>query len=169
MRRASAAAALLLPLEAAWPSSSAERALSFVHTHTGERLSTVYFRDGRYVDSELARINYVLRDFRTEEVHPIAPGVLDILAELRTRTGRDTPFQLISGYRSPATNAALRSHSTGVAEHSLHMQGRAIDLRLEGFPTARLHQLALAMQRGGVGFYPGSDFVHLDNGPVRFW
>jgi uncharacterized protein YcbK (DUF882 family) len=148
-----------------------ERRLSFVHTHTGERLSTVYFRDGNYLPAELERINHLLRDFRTGDVHAIDPGVLDILTDLRGLCDRDTPYEVISGYRSPATNAALRSrsHSAGVAEHSLHMQGRAVDVRLEGFLTARLHELALGLHRGGVGFYPRSDFVHIDNGRVRCW
>ena len=119
--------------------------------------------------AELARINWLMRDFRTGDVHPIDPGVLDILSELRTLADRDAPFEVICGYRSPQTNALLHSRSSGVAEHSLHLQGRAIDVRLSGFSTARLQQLALGMNRGGVGFYAASDFVHLDNGRVRHW
>jgi uncharacterized protein YcbK (DUF882 family) len=164
-----ASAAALWWSGTAWARADDERRLAFVHTHTGERLSCVYFRDGNYISTELARITHLLRDFRTGETHPIDPGVLDILADLRGLCERATPYEVISGYRSPATNAALRSHSDGVAEHSLHMQGRAIDVRLEGFPTARLHELALGMHRGGVGFYPHSDFVHVDNGRVRAW
>jgi uncharacterized protein YcbK (DUF882 family) len=160
---------VLLPLRALCAPAPAVRTLSFVHTHTGEQLSSVYFRDGAYLQAQLQRISHLLRDFRTGEVHPIEPATLDILADLRALSGRDAPYEVISGYRSPATNAALRSHSDGVAEHSLHMQGRAVDVRLEGFPTARLHELALGMQRGGVGFYPGSDFVHIDDGRVRSW
>jgi uncharacterized protein YcbK (DUF882 family) len=146
-----------------------KRLLSFDHTHTGESLSVVYFQEGTYQAPGLERINHLLRDFRTEEVHPIDPRTLDILFDLQTLADRDEPFQVISGYRSPQTNAALRGRSSGVAEHSLHMQGRAIDVRLGGFSTRRLHELARQMGRGGVGFYPQSDFVHLDNGPVRFW
>jgi uncharacterized protein YcbK (DUF882 family) len=162
-------AAMLAPLGAAWARPLEQRSLSFVHTHTGERLSSVYFQDGRYQSAELGRINQLLRDFRTGEVHAIDAGTLDILADLRMLADRDAPYEVISGYRSPQTNAALRRHSSGVAENSLHIQGRAIDVRLSGFPTSRLHQLALTMRRGGVGFYPASDFVHLDNGRVRFW
>jgi uncharacterized protein YcbK (DUF882 family) len=163
------AALMLLPLGAAWARMPERRSLSFVHTHTGERLSTVYFEDGQYRLGELERINQLLRDFRTGDVHAIDTGVLDILADLRVLADRDEPYEVISGYRSPQTNAALRRHSHGVAEHSLHLQGRAIDVRLPGFPTQRLRGLALEMSCGGVGFYPQLDFVHLDNGRVRCW
>ena len=163
------AALVLLPLGAAWARTPAHRSLSFVHTHTGERLSTVYFQDGKYRVGELERINQLLRDFRTDDVHSIDTGVLDILADLRVLADRDEPYEVISGYRSPLTNAALRRHSSGVAEHSLHLEGRAIDVRLPGFSTDKLRDLALGMGRGGVGFYAQSDFVHLDNGRVRYW
>ena len=163
------AALVLLPLGTAWARAPARRSLSFLHTHTGERLSSVYFQDGEYRADELARINQLLRDFRTGDVHSIDTGVLDILADLRMLADRDEPYEVISGYRSPLTNAALRRHSSGVAEHSLHLQGRAIDVRLPGFPTHELRELALRMGRGGVGFYAQSDFVHLDNGRVRYW
>jgi len=153
----------------AYARAPAKRSLSFEHTHTGESLSVVYFEEGAYQVASLERINHLLRDFRTEEVHPIDPRTLDILFDLQTLADRDAPFQVISGYRSPQTNATLRGRSSGVAEHSLHMQGRAIDVRLGGFSTGRLHDLARQMGRGGVGFYPRSDFVHLDSGPVRFW
>lgn len=159
----------VLPATALWAHATQRRSLSFVHTHTGERLSSVYFQDGQYLDAELARIDHVLRDFRTGDVHPIDPGVLDILADLRALADRDEAFEVICGYRSPETNAALRRRSSGVAEHSLHLEGRAIDVRLPGVPTARLRELALGMSRGGVGFYRTSDFVHLDNGRIRTW
>ena len=164
-----AGAALLLPFSSAWAGGPQRRSLSFVHTHTGEQLSSVYFDAGQYRPSELQRINYLLRDFRTGDLHPIDTGVLDILADLRVLADRDEPYEVISGYRSPLTNAALRRHSSAVAEHSLHLQGRAIDVRLPGFPTTRLRELALGMGRGGVGFYAQSDFVHLDNGRLRYW
>jgi uncharacterized protein YcbK (DUF882 family) len=160
---------MLLPFGAAWARIPERRSLAFVHTHTGERLSTVYFEAGEYRAAELERINELLRDFRTGDVHPIDTGVLDILADLRVLADRDEPYEVISGYRSSLTNAALRQHSSGVAEHSLHLQGRAIDVRLPGFRTSKLRELALGMARGGVGFYPQSDFVHLDNGRVRCW
>lgn len=163
------AALVLLPLGAAWARAPAQRSLSFVHTHTGERLSTVYFQDGEYRVTELTRINQLLRDFRTGDIHSIDTGVLDILADLRVLADRDEPYEVISGYRSPHTNEALRRHSSGVAEHSMHLEGRAIDVRLAGFPTRQLRELALGMGRGGVGYYAASDFVHLDNGRVRRW
>lgn len=164
-----AGAALLLPLGIAWARVPERRTLAFVHTHTGEELSSVYFEAGQYRSSELERINHLLRDFRTGDVHPIDTGVLDILADLRVLADRDEPYEVISGYRSPLTNAALRRHSSGVAEHSLHLQGRAVDVRLPGFATSKLRELALGMARGGVGFYAQSDFVHLDNGRLRYW
>ena len=113
--------------------------------------------------------DHLLRDFRTNEEHTIDPALLDILFQLQLEAHHDGPFEVISGYRSPQTNAALRSRSSAVAEHSLHMQGRAIDIRLRGFPTAKLRDVAIALQRGGVGFYPVSDFVHVDTGRVRKW
>ena len=167
--RQSGASLLCITPIAGWASTVACRSLSFVHTHTGETLSCVYYQGGCYDPNTLTQVNSFLRDFRTGDVHPIDPGVLDTLFELRARAGRDEPFHVISGYRSPTTNAMLRERSAGVAQHSLHMEGRAIDIRLPGFPTQRLRQLALDMQRGGVGFYPSSDFVHLDTGPVRAW
>ncbi len=164
-----ASAGLLLPVAHACARAIDTRALSFVHTHTGETLTSVYLERGQYQAAGLQRINHVLRDFRTDEVHPIDPRVLDILFDLRALANRDEPFQVISGYRSPKTNGELRQHSSGVAEHSLHMQGQAIDIRMDGVSTRRLHELARQMSRGGVGFYPASDFVHLDCGRIRFW
>ena len=145
------------------------RSLSFVHTHTGERLSTVYYESGAYLGSALRQVNELLRDFRTETVYPIDPGVLDRLFQLQSATGGSEAYQVICGYRSPATNAALRTASGGVAEHSLHMEGRAIDVRLPGIVTARLALLARRQASGGVGYYQVSDFVHLDTGRVRIW
>ncbi len=169
LRGAGSAALALLPLGVAGARALEQRTLSFVHTHTGESLSTAYFQNGAYNPASLGRIDHLLRDFRTADVHAIDPRVLDILFDLQTLADRDEPYQVICGYRSPSTNALLRSRSGGVAEHSLHMEGRAIDVRLGGVPTRKLRELALQMQRGGVGFYSKSDFIHLDNGAVRFW
>jgi uncharacterized protein YcbK (DUF882 family) len=146
------------------------RRLRMRHAHTGEHLDVVYREDGAFVPEALAEIDRFLRDFRTGDVRHIDPGVLDIAwSVVLASGGAGAELEIVSGYRSPATNALLRKHGRGVASRSLHLEGRAIDLRLPGFPTARLRDAALALQRGGVGFYPGSDFVHVDTGRVRFW
>ena len=146
-----------------------EKTLSFYHTHTLKELSIVYFRNGSYIPKALTTINNFLKDFRTGDIHPIDPALLDLLHDLRQASGTKEFFEVISGYRSPQTNAMLQGHSGGVASHSLHMLGKAIDIRLPSFNTGRLHQIALAFQRGGVGYYPQSDFIHLDTGHVRTW
>jgi len=163
------AAFSLTALAAAEDTPPDRRSLAFVHTHTGETLSTVYFQNGNYLAPSLEHVNHFLRDFRTNEVHSIDPGLLDILFDLQAQTHRPGPFEVISGYRSPQTNAALRRQSGAVAEHSLHMEGRAIDVRLRGFPTTKLRDLAISLHRGGVGFYAVSDFLHVDTGRVRIW
>jgi uncharacterized protein YcbK (DUF882 family) len=168
LRKISVATFAFAPIRAAL-AIAPRRSLSFANTHTGEKLSTVYFENGAYLPASLQRIDHLLRDYRTGDVHPIDPGVLDIMFDLRVIANHDAAYQVICGYRSPATNALLRSQSSAVAEHSLHMQGRAIDVRLTGFPTPKLYELALQMRRGGVGFYAKSDFVHVDNGAVRSW
>jgi uncharacterized protein YcbK (DUF882 family) len=159
----------LAPLAAAYGTAPERRSLSFVHTHTGETLSTTYFENGSYLAPSLERVNHLLRDFRTNEVHSIDPALLDILFDLQAHSNHNGPFEVVSGYRSPQTNAALRHQSRAVAEHSLHIEGRAIDIRLRGFPTTRLRDIAIALHRGGVGFYAVSDFVHVDTGRVRVW
>jgi uncharacterized protein YcbK (DUF882 family) len=145
------------------------RSVSFVSTHTGETLAVSYFQAGSYVTTALEQVAKVLRDHRTGSTHAIDPALLDILHDLRVLADRDDTFQVISGYRSPKTNDLLRTRSGGVASRSLHMDGKAIDVRLTGFSTKKLHQLALSMKRGGVGFYAASDFIHVDTGRVRFW
>ena len=162
-------AAGIAPALATAPARLAARHLKFENLHTGETLALDYWADGAYQPQALEAVNHVLRDFRTGEVHAIDQDVLDILFDLQVLMNREEPYQVISGYRSPSTNAALRRRSTGVAEHSQHMLGKAIDVRVGGFATRRLHELALQMARGGVGFYPASDFVHLDCGRVRSW
>jgi uncharacterized protein YcbK (DUF882 family) len=145
------------------------RALEFVHTHTGERLAVEYFGGGTYVPDALTTINHFLRDFRTGDVHSIDPHLLDLLHSLNGLTGARRPFQVISGYRSPVTNDMLRHKSEGVAAGSLHMQGQAIDIRVADVPLDGLRRAALALHGGGVGYYPKSDFVHVDTGRVRTW
>ena len=146
-----------------------ERSLSFVHTHTGETLSVNYWCDGSFQAQCLAPLNHFLRDFRTNEVASMDAGLLDILYELQVLADREATFEVISAYRSPQTNALLRKSSSEVAQKSLHMDGKALDIRISGFSTKKLQQLALANQRGGVGYYAKSDFLHVDTGRIRSW
>jgi uncharacterized protein YcbK (DUF882 family) len=158
--------AVLLPLKA-W--SSGTRRLAFNHLHTGETLAVDYAVNGRYCPEALIAVNRLLRDFRTGDVHEIDPVLLDILHDVRTTTGTSVPFQVVSGYRSPATNRRLAATRGGVAVHSLHLTGQAIDVRLPGVSCAALKRAAVGLRAGGVGYYPDSDFVHLDTGRVRYW
>ena len=161
---------LLLPgAKVAAAAATVARRLKFHNLHTGESLTAVYWEAGRYLADGLAEIDYVLRDFRTGEVRSIDPKLLDLVHRLRLTMESDRPVQIISGYRSPETNAMLARRSNGVAKNSYHVKGMAIDLRL---PDRRLDDLrvtALALGGGGVGYYPKSDFVHVDTGPVRAW
>ena len=147
------------------------RSQALENLHTGERLTTEYWAQGQYIPDALAQVDHVLRDFRSGEVHAIAPNLLDLLAVLRVRLETAAPFSVISGFRSPATNAMLRGEHehSGVATKSLHMQGMAIDIRVPGRPLTGLRDIALAARVGGVGYYPASDFVHVDVGRVRRW
>jgi uncharacterized protein YcbK (DUF882 family) len=145
------------------------RTVAFDCLHTGEKLKTDYWVDGAYVPDALADVDRVLRDFRTGDVHRIEPELLDLLNVLSSRMQSKSAFQVISGYRSPKTNAILRAASSEVAQHSLHMKGMAIDIRVGDRKLAALHDAALAMKAGGVGYYPKSDFVHVDVGRVRRW
>lgn len=154
---------------AAVPKAAAPRRLAFENLHTGEHLSATYWHGGRYDGDALAAIDRVLRDHRTGEVAPIDRRLLDLLHRLHAAMGSAAPFQVISGYRSPTTNAALAARSGGVARKSFHMQGMAIDIRLPGRPLSRVRDAALRMKAGGVGYYEKSDFVHVDVGPVRWW
>ncbi len=146
-----------------------KRELSFYHTHTGKNLAIEYHDGHTYSTSALDEINHFLSDFRTGEIHPIDKALLDALFVLQQKTGIENSFEVISAYRSPKTNAQLRKKSSGVAKRSLHMQGKAIDIRLRGFKTRRLRELAMAMKVGGVGYYRRSDFIHMDTGRVRYW
>lgn len=147
-----------------------EKTLSFYNTHTGERLKkATYWAQGEYIPGTLNEINYILRDFRADEIKVIDPRLLDLLHALSRKLHADKPFHIISAFRSPTTNSFLRQQSQGVAKGSLHMAGRAIDIRMPGCDLSKLHRAAQALKRGGVGLYPGSDFVHLDTGRVRYW
>jgi len=145
------------------------RELRFYHTHTSEKLAVVYAEDGAYIPQALDEINHLLRDFRSGAVHPIDPRLLDVLHDVQAMSGSSGRYEIISAFRSPATNEMLRHKSSGVAQKSLHLQGQAVDVRLEGLATSNLRRAALSLGRGGVGYYPDSDFVHLDTGRVRAW
>lgn len=171
---ATAAAGSAAALGGARPAAAAlrpERTLSLYSIHTQEALEIAYWADGRYVKGALAAIDYHLRDFRTEEVHTIDARLLDLLHRLNRRLGNRHPVHVISGYRSPRTNAMLASRSSGVSNTSFHMDGMAIDIRLPGCRLEVLREAALELAGGGVGFYPDerNNFVHLDTGPVRSW
>lgn len=145
------------------------RRLAFKNLHTGESLQATFWEDGRYIPDELAAVNHMLRDHRSGEVYPIDPGLLDTLCRLQQSVAVGGAYHVISGYRSPATNEQLRAKSGGVARRSLHMQGKAIDIRLPGCRLSDLRDAALALKAGGVGYYAKSDFIHLDIGRIRRW
>jgi uncharacterized protein YcbK (DUF882 family) len=145
------------------------RRLAFNNLHTGERLDVAYFENGAYVGDALAEVNHVLRDYRTGDVHAIEPRLLDLLTVLCASLETKATFGVISGYRSPQTNAMLHKESGQVASGSLHMQGQAIDIRIPGVDSARIRDAAQRLAIGGVGYYPTSDFVHVDVGRVRRW
>ena len=150
-------------------SVSESRVLSFRHLHTNEKLSIEYFSDNQYQHEALNKINYLLRDFRSSEVYPIDPDLFDLLHSIKLATGSKGHYEIISGYRSPSTNNMLRNKSNSVAKRSLHMQGKAIDIRLSDVSTDSVRRAAIALKAGGVGYYKKSDFVHLDTGRFRTW
>jgi uncharacterized protein YcbK (DUF882 family) len=144
--------------------------LRLLHTHTGEKLDVVYKEGDSYVPGALAELDHFLRDYRSGEVRHYDPRLFDLLYELLDAAGRPGAWiSVVCGYRNLHTNSYLRSHGHGVAKHSLHMQAMAIDIRLPGTSTAKLRDLAVALQEGGVGYYAGSDFIHVDVGRVRRW
>jgi len=151
------------------PDSAPERTLSFYNTRTGEEWNRVYWCQGDYVPEALEEINYLLRDHRTNEVREIDPRLLDLLYDLNEKLNSRGPFQVVSGYRSPETNALLRRRSRRIARHSLHIEGMAVDIRLPDRNMRQLAKAALSMQSGGVGYYPRRQFVHVDTGKVRRW
>jgi uncharacterized protein YcbK (DUF882 family) len=156
------------------PQSSAQdghgHRLVLFNTHTNERIDLVYRRGDQYLPGALAKLDYFLRDHQTGEVRHFDPRLYDILSDLTASVGRaDDEIDIVCGYRTPSTNESLRAHTTGVAKNSLHIQAEAIDLRMPGVNTLKLRRAALALHRGGVGYYPHSDFIHVDTGRVRQW
>ena len=153
----------------ALPRSFGMRELAFYNLHTDEKLRVTYWKDGGYDRSALSKINNILRDFRSGDVYPMSPNLVDLLHGLQARLRTDAVIEIISGYRSPKTNTALAKASDGVARNSYHMKGLATDIRMRGVSLRQIQTAALFMKRGGVGYYPRSDFVHVDVGPVRHW
>ena len=149
--------------------NTAARELAFYNLHTGENLKTVYWAEGGYLPDALADINHILRDYRNDQTLPIEIPLLDLLHGLHSTLGTVQPFHIVSGYRSPATNATLAANTDGVAKGSLHMQAKAVDLYIEGVPLDELRRAAIALRGGGVGYYPKSNFVHVDIGRIRSW
>ncbi|WP_300362216.1 YcbK family protein [Hydrogenimonas sp.] len=147
-----------------------EKRLSLYNIHTGEMEKATFWADGEYVAEELERLDRLLRDYRTGDIHTMDRRLFDLLHDIESHFGTaHKPFHIISGYRSPKTNEMLRKHSRGVAKQSLHMKGQAIDINLPGVELAQLRLAARRLRRGGVGYYPKSGFVHVDTGRVRYW
>jgi uncharacterized protein YcbK (DUF882 family) len=146
-----------------------EKSLAIYNTNTGEKLTRVYWFRGKYLSDSLRDINRILRDHHSDEIRPIDPQLLDLLHALSQKVGITEPLHIISGYRSPVTNAILRQYNPAVAEHSLHIEGKAVDIKIPGRNLKLVRQAAVSLRSGGVGYYPGSSFIHVDTGPVRFW
>lgn len=146
-----------------------ERSLRFYNTHTGETLRTMFWAEGEFIPDALQDINRLLRDHRSNTVAPIDPELIVLLNKVSTQFGSNNVIHVISGYRSPETNRKLAEASGGVAKHSMHLEGKAIDVRIPGYDLNDLRKAALAQKRGGVGYYPDSKFVHMDTGRVRHW
>jgi uncharacterized protein YcbK (DUF882 family) len=152
------------------PNSTEERRLHLYHAHTGERIDIVYRQGDRYLPDATSKLDQFLRDHRTGDVRHYDPQVFDLLWDLTASVGRPgAEIEIVCGYRTPWSNEFLRSHTAGVAKHSLHMQAKAIDIRLPGTETLKLRNAALALRRGGVGYYPRSGFIHVDTGRVTQW
>lgn len=161
--------ALALPATAFSKAHPAERSLALHNLHTGEKVKATYWAEGEYQLSELDAINRILRDHRTGDVMDIDPKLVNLLNLLHDQVGGKRAFNVISGYRSPITNANLQKNTSGVAKKSFHMQGKAVDVALPGCDVSKLKSAAMALKAGGVGYYPKSGFIHIDTGPVRSW
>ncbi len=163
------AAASTLSIPAVAKVAESDRRLRLANAHTWEKIDVVYWSNGAYIDESLAQINHLMRDHRANKSMPIDPKLLDIVHRLYRHLNTGKRIHILSGYRTPETNAALRKRSSGVAKYSLHMEARAVDINILGFTALELQQEALSLQAGGVGYYPRSGFVHLDTGRVRQW
>lgn len=163
-----AASLIASPLEAA-VRALPERGLHLYNIHTGEYLKTTYWSQGQYLPRSLTQINIFLRDHRNGDVHPIDPRLLDVMVAVHKKFGNKGAMHVISAYRSPQSNAMLAASSDGVAHGSLHMSGKAVDIRVPGQSTRVVSRAAKSLKAGGVGTYPASNFVHVDTGRVRYW
>lgn len=143
--------------------------IAFRHSHTGESFSGVYRVGNKYLPEAFERLSYVMRDFRTSEVFPMDPRVIDILSVIHRKMGATESYEALSGYRSPRTNSMLRHETRGVASNSFHMYGQAVDIRIPGHSSDKIRKMAKSLEAGGVGYYPRSNFVHIDTGKVRSW
>ena len=146
-----------------------ERSLSLYNPHTKDSFKGVYWHNGKYVSEALKNINHIMRDFRAHDIKQIDTHLLDLLSVISIKLKPEKPFHVISGYRSPETNAKLRKRGKGAAKNSYHIQGKAVDIRLPGYRTSVLRRTAFKLRKGGVGYYPHQKFVHIDVGPIRYW
>jgi len=162
-------AGLILPPAFAKSIPEQDRTLSLFNTHTGEKVTATYWAEGQYIKDEIKAIEWLLRDHRAGKAHAMDPRLFEMMHAIQCRVDCGRPFHIISGFRSDKTNAMLRGKSSGVARKSYHMQGRAIDIRLPRYDVAKLKKAALSLKAGGVGYYPRSNFVHVDTGRVRSW
>ena len=153
----------------ALPTGPYKRSLAFHNLRTGDKLDIVYWAEGKYLPGASREIARVMRDGRTDEVHSIDNRLVDLMQKLRSTLRSSEPIQVVCGYRSPETNAMLHETTEGVASNSLHMEGEAVDLRLIDRPLGYVHRVAVSLRAGGVGYYPHSNFVHVDVGQVRHW
>ncbi|MGO4475817.1 DUF882 domain-containing protein [Massilia sp. 2TAF26] len=165
----SAKAANIPPTNAAAAVAPNERVLRLYNTHTGESLRSIFWAEGEFIPDALQDINKLLRDHRNNKISAIDPKLLVLLDRISAQYSSHPTIHVISGYRSPETNEKLHENTTGVAKHSLHMEGKAIDVRIPGQDLAKLHKIVMAEKAGGVGYYPDSQFVHMDVGRVRYW
>lgn len=145
------------------------RMVHLYNIHTGERVRAPFFQDGKYVPETMRQITRMMRDHRANQVHKIDPKLIELIHAIQMRVGQQKPIEIVSGYRSPSTNEMLREAGYGVAEHSYHLVGKAVDIRVPGFRVSQLSRMAKTMRRGGVGTYGSGNFLHIDTGPVRYW
>jgi uncharacterized protein YcbK (DUF882 family) len=166
---AGAASAFIILRPAVARAVPSVRKVFLANPHTGDAFHDAYWEEGEYIPEALSRIDLLMRDFHNDQVKPIDPDLIDLLARLRTRLGIAHPIQVMSGYRSPQTNAAARRRNSHVARNSYHIQGKAVDIRVPGFNLSKLRRAAIDLRGGGVGTYPKASFLHLDVGPYRVW